>query len=81
MKLSERIDKTRECWASELETCRNELLDTIGLKNPLARLVVELDYLLVEGHDQTTKVNSYFLAFVFSMIVILYSTKIIKRKK
>lgn len=40
-----------------------------------------LDYLIIEGHDQTSKVNNYLLAFVFSMIVILYSTKIIKRKK
>lgn len=40
-----------------------------------------LDYLIIEGHDQTSKVNNYLLAFIFSMIVILYSTKIIKRKK
>jgi len=45
-----RIDGTRESWTSELEACRNEILDTIKFpQNPLARLVVELDYLLVEA--------------------------------
>jgi len=44
-----RIDETRHYWSRELEVCRNELLDTIRLQNPLARLVVEFDYLLVEA--------------------------------
>jgi len=48
--LIDTIDKTRKYWASELEVCRNEILDTIRTQqNPLSRLVVELDYLLVEA--------------------------------
>ncbi len=47
--LIDRIDETREYWTSALETCRNELLDTIRLQNPLVRLIVEFDYLLVEA--------------------------------
>ena len=50
--LVNRIDETREAWRTELETCRNEILDafrTTRLQNPPARLVVELDYLLVEA--------------------------------
>ncbi len=48
--LIDRIDRTRGSWASELENCRNEILDTIRFpQNPLARLVVEFDYLLVEA--------------------------------
>ncbi len=50
MKLSDRIDETREDWSSCLGSCRNELLDTIRVpQNPLSRLVVEFDYLLVEA--------------------------------
>lgn len=48
-KLIDRIDRTREAWSNELKVCRNELLDTLVFENPLSRLVVELDYLLVEA--------------------------------
>jgi hypothetical protein len=40
-----------------------------------------LNYLIIEGHDQTSKVSSYFLGIVFSLIAVLYSTRIIKKKK
>lgn len=40
-----------------------------------------IDYLIIEGHNQTSKVDNYHLGIVFSMIVVLYATKIIKKKK
>ena len=47
--LLDRIDERREYWGTQLEVCRDELLNTIKLQIPMARLVVELDYLLVEA--------------------------------
>lgn len=47
--LIDRIDRTREAWSSELEVCRNDMLDTVRLQHAVSRLVVEFDYLLVEA--------------------------------
>lgn len=49
--LIDRIDETREKWVEELKDCRESLLNhhPIHVPNPLDRLVVELDYLLVEA--------------------------------
>lgn len=45
--LVDRIDETREKWAGELSECREAI--SIGINVPLDRLVVELDYLIVEA--------------------------------
>lgn len=47
--LIDRIDRTRETWSSELEVCRTEIFNITFPQNPLARLVANLDYLLVEA--------------------------------
>ena len=48
--LLDRIDETRERWVKELDACRNELLElTLSTRDRRVRLVVELDYLLVEA--------------------------------
>ena len=60
------------------ENTPTSFIDFIDVGN---ETYLTLDYLIVEGHDQTSKVNGYLLGIVFSMIVILYSKKIIKRKK
>lgn len=50
MKIIRLIDETRERWRIELKECRDALLNPPQAKpNPLDRLAVELDYLLVEA--------------------------------
>ena len=50
MKIIRLIDETRKRWRIELQECRDALLSPKKAKpNPLDRMVVEFDYLLVEA--------------------------------
>ena len=55
--LIDRIDRTREFWSGTLKDCRNKLLDTMRIQDPLIRLVVEFDYLLVEAKTALEAIN------------------------
>lgn len=49
-KLIERIDETREKWVEELNKCRLRLIDPpLTIPDIPYRMVLELDYLLVEA--------------------------------
>ncbi len=59
-KLIDRIDATRVAWSSELEVCRNDILDTVRVQHAVSRLVVEFDYLLVEAKIALEAKNAIF---------------------
>ena len=59
MKLCEVIEETRRKWRIELQECRDALLDTPrASSNPLDRLAVEFDYLLVEAKSAIAKLET-----------------------
>lgn len=60
------------------ENTPTSFIDFIDVGN---ETYLTLDYLIVEGHNQTSKVKNYLLGTVFSLIVILFRVKTKKRKK
>ena len=59
MNLSELISELRERWRVELKECQDALLDPPRAKpNPLDRMIVEYDYLLVEAGGIVTQLET-----------------------
>jgi len=59
MKLSENIDGTLARWQVEIQECREAMLDPPKAKpNILDRLVVEMDYLLVEASKRIAQLEA-----------------------